>query len=249
MYHLAEGSVSVRAVRDMGSWLKPKAYPGYLLVSSPAELRHTQQTQNPICKCYSVTQSCPILCDSMDCSTPGFPVLHSLPEFAQTHVHWVDDTIQPSHPLLPSSPVPSIFPSIRLFSNESALCIRWPKYWSISFGISPSNEYSGLISSRSDWFDLLAVQGTLKSLLQHQSLKASFLRCSAFFMVQFSHPFMTIGKTIVLTICTFVRRRRKWQPSPVFLPGKSHGQKPGGLQSMGSQRVRHLCQKNDVPAF
>ena len=100
--------------------------------------------------------------------------------------------------------LPSIFFSIRVFSNEVALCIRWPKYWSFSFSISPSSEYSGLISFRMDWFDLLAVQETLKSLLQHHNLKASFLQCSAFFMVQLSHPYMTTGKTIVLTIWTFV---------------------------------------------
>ena len=105
------------------------------------------------------------------------------------------------HPLLLP---PSIFPSIRVFSSESFLCIRWLKYWNFSFSVSPSNEYSGLISSRTDWFDLPAVQGTLKSLLQHQSLKASFLQCSAFFMVQFLHLYMTTGKTIVLTIWTFV---------------------------------------------
>ena len=98
----------------------------------------------------------------MDCSRPGFPVLHYLPEFAQTHVHWVDDAIQPCHPLSPLLLLPSLFPSIRVFSNESALHIRWPKYWSFSLRISPSNEYSGLISFRTDWFDLLAVQGTLK---------------------------------------------------------------------------------------
>ena len=100
--------------------------------------------------------------------------------------------------------LPSIFPSIRVFSSESVLHIRWPKYWSFSFSISPSNEYSGLISFRMDWLDLLAVQGTLKSLLQHHSLKASVLRCSAFFMVQLSHPYMTTGKTIALTRQTFV---------------------------------------------
>ena len=123
-------------------------------------------------------------------STPGFPVHHQLPEFTQTHVHLVSDDIQPSHPL--SSPFPSCpqsFPASGLsqhqvFSNESALCIRWPKYWSFSFNISPSNEHSGLISFRMDWLDLLAVQGTLKSLLQHHSLKASILQYSAFFMVQ-----------------------------------------------------------------
>ena len=105
------------------------------------------------------------------------------------------------HPLLL---LPSIFPSIRVFSNESALCSRWPKNWSFSFSISPSNEYSGLISFRMDWLDLLAVQGTHKSLLQHHSSKASILRRSAFFMVQFSHPYMTTGKTIALTMWTFV---------------------------------------------
>ena len=105
------------------------------------------------------------------------------------------------HPLLL---LPSIFPSIRVFSNESVLCIRWPKYWSFSFNISPFNEYSGLISFRIDWFDLLAIQGTLKSLLQHHSSKASVLRCSAFFIVQLSHPYMTTGKTIALTRWTFL---------------------------------------------
>ena len=119
--------------------------------------------------CCSVTQSCLTLCDPMDCSTPGFPVYHQLPEFTQTHVHRVADAIQPSHPLLF---LLSIFPRIRVFSNESVLCIRWPKYWSFSFSISPSNEYSGLISLRMDWLDLFAIQGTLKSLLQHHSSKS-----------------------------------------------------------------------------
>ena len=107
--------------------------------------------------------------------------------------------IQPSHPLSPTSPLPSIFPSIRVFSNESILHIGWPKYWSFNFSISPSNDYSGLISFRIDWFDLLAVQGTIKDLLQH-SLKVLVLWPSAFFMVQLSHPYMTTGKTIALTI-------------------------------------------------
>ena len=119
-------------------------------------------------------------------------------ELVQTHVHWVGGVIQPSHPLLPLLLLPSIFPSNRVFSNESALRIRWPKYWSFSFSSSPSNEYSGFISFRIDWFDLLIVQGTLRSLLQHHSLKAS-IRHSAFFIVQLSHPYMTIGKTIALT--------------------------------------------------
>ena len=117
-----------------------------------------------------------------------------IPEPAQTHVHWVSDAIQPSHPLSSPSP-PSIFPSIRVFSNEADLCIRLPKYWSFSFSISPSNEYSGLISFWMDWFDLLAVQGTLKSLLQHHSSKASIVWHLAFFMVQLSHPYMMPRKT------------------------------------------------------
>ena len=137
-------------------------------------------------------------------STPGFHVHHQLPEHAQTHVHRVGDVIQPSHPLLSPSPLPSIFPSIRVFSNESLLCIRWPRYW--SFSISPSNEYSGLISFRVDWLDLLAVQGTLKSLLQHHSSKSSILWCSAFFIVQLSYPYKTTGKTIALTTWTFVSK-------------------------------------------
>ena len=140
----------------------------------------------------------------MDCSVPGFPVHHQLPEFTQTHVHRVGDAIQPSHPLLSSLLLPSICPSIRVFSNESAPCIRWPKYWSYSFSISPSNEHPGLIFFRMDWLDLLAVQGTLKSLLQHHSSKASILQCSAFFTVQLSHLYMTTGKTIALTRWTFV---------------------------------------------
>ena len=119
--------------------------------------------------------SCVQLCDAMDRTLPGLPVHHQLLELAQTHVHQVSDTIQPSHLLSSYILLPSIFPSIRIFSNESILCIRQTKYWSFSFSISPSNEYSGLISFRMDWFDLLAVQGTLKSLLQHHSSKASIL--------------------------------------------------------------------------
>ena len=123
---------------------------------------------------------------TMDCSTSGFPVNHQFPEFSQIHVHRVGDAIQPSHPLSsPSPPAPNP-PSIRVFSNESALRIRWPEYWSFSFNISPSNEHPGLISFRMNCLDLLAVQGTLKSLLQHHSSKASILWCSAFFIVQLS---------------------------------------------------------------
>ena len=135
----------------------------------------------------SVAQLCPTLCDPMDCSTPGFPVHHQLLELAQTHVHQVGVAIQLSHPLL--FPFPPVFPSIRVFSNESVLRIRWPEYWSFSFSISPSSEHPGLISFRMDWLDLLAVQGTLKSLLQHHSSKASILWCSAFFFYWKNHSF------------------------------------------------------------
>ena len=142
----------------------------------------------------SGAQSYLTLCVPMDCSLPGFPVHHQLLELVQTHVHRVSDIILPSYPLLSPSPPPSTFPSIRVFSNESTLRMRWPKYWSFSFSISPSNEYSGLISFRMDCFDLFAVQGTLKSLFQHHSSKASILWHSAFFIVQLLHPYMTTGK-------------------------------------------------------
>ena len=140
----------------------------------------------------------------MNRSTPGLPVHRQLPEFTQTHVHGVSDAIQPSHPLSSYLPLPPIPPSIRVFSNESTLRMRWPKYWSFSFSIIPSKEIPGLISFRMDCLDLLAVQGTLKSLLQHHSSKASILWLSAFFPVQLSHPYMTTGKTIALTRQTFV---------------------------------------------
>ena len=132
---------------------------------------------------------------------PGLPVHHQLPESTQTHVHWAGDAIQSSHPLLL---LPSIFPSIMVFSKESALLIRWPKYWSFSFSISPSNEHPELISFKMDCLDFLTVQGTLKSLLQHHSSKASIVQCSAFFTVQLSHPYMSTGKAIALTRWTFV---------------------------------------------
>ena len=125
--------------------------------------------------CCSVAQSCLTLCDPKDSSMPCFPLLHHLLELAQTHVHWVSDAIHPSGPLLSPLLLPSIFPSIRVFSKESVLCIRWPKFWSFSFTISPSNDYSGLISFRIDGSDLLAVQRTLKSLFQYHSSKASTL--------------------------------------------------------------------------
>ena len=141
----------------------------------------------------------------MNHSTPGLSVHHQLPEFTQTHVYRVSDAIQPSHPCCPLLLLPSIFPSIRVFSNESALSIRWPKYWSFSFSISLSNEHPGLMSFRMDWLDLLAVQGTLKNLIQHHSSKASILWHSAFFIVQLSHPYMTTGKIIALTRRTYLR--------------------------------------------
>ena len=151
----------------------------------------------------SVAQLCLTLCNPVDYSIPGLPVHHQLPELAQSHVHRVGYAIQSFHPL--SSPSPAFnFSSIRVFSNESVLWIRWPKYWSFTFSISPSNEYSGLISFRMDWLDLLAVQGTFKSLLQHHSSKVSILRHLAFFMVQLSHPYMTTEKTIALNRCNFV---------------------------------------------
>ena len=140
----------------------------------------------------------------MNCSTPGLPVHHQLPEFTQTHIHL---SVMPSSHLILCRPLlllPPIPPSISVFSNESALCMRWLKYWSFSFSISPSKEHPGLISFRMDWLDLLAVQGTLKSLLQHHSSKASIFWRSAFFIVQLSQPYMTTGKTIALTRWTFV---------------------------------------------
>ena len=147
----------------------------------------------------SVAQLCLTLCNPMDCSTPGLPVHHQLLEFTQTHVHRVSDAIQPSHPLLsPSPPTCNLSQHQGLFQGVSS-SQQVPEDWSFSFNISPFNEYSGLIFFRSDWFDLLAVQGTLKSLPQHHSSKASILQPSAFFMVQLSHPYMTTGKTIALT--------------------------------------------------
>ena len=152
----------------------------------------------------SVTQSCLTLCDPMDWGMQAFLYITN----SQSLLKFMSITsVMPSNHLIFCHPLlllPSIFPSIRVFSNESALHIRWPKYWSFSFSISPSKEYSGLISFRMDWLDLLAVQGTLKSLLQHHSSKAPILQCSAFFIVQLSHPYMTTGKTIALTRTTFV---------------------------------------------
>ena len=154
---------------------------------------------NIYCCCCSVAQSCPTLRDSMDCSMPGLPVPHHLLEFAQVHVHCIGDPIQPSHPLmLPSPSALNLSQHQGLFQWVSRL-LRWPKYCSFSFSISPSNEYSGLISLETDWFDLLAVQGTFRSLLPHHSSKASILWHSAFLTVQLSQPYVTTGKIIALT--------------------------------------------------
>ena len=158
------------------------------------------------CCCFSVIKSFLTLCNPMNCSMPGFPILHYLLEFAQTHVRWVSDAIQPSHLL--STPVSSCsqsFLASRSFP-ESALCIRWPKYWRFSLSLSPSNDYSELVSFSIDRLDHFAVQRTLRSLLQHHSSKASNPQCSTFFMVQFSHPCMTTGEIIALTTQTFVSK-------------------------------------------
>ena len=140
----------------------------------------------------------------MDCSTPGCPALHISRSLLK--LMSIELMMPYNHLILcrPHLLLPSVFPSIRVFSIESVLCIRWPKYWSFSFNISPSSEYSGLIFFRMDWLDLFAVQGTLKSLFQHHSSKSSILQCFAFFIVQLSHPYMTTGKTIALTRWTFV---------------------------------------------
>ena len=157
----------------------------------------------------SVAQSCSTLCDPMDCSTPGFPI-YQLPELAQTHVHWVSDAIQPFHLLSTPSPLALNLSQHQGLFKQVVLRIRWSKYWSFSFNISPSNEYSGLISFRMDWLDLLAVQETLKSLLQHHSSKASILQHSVFFTVHLSHPYMTTGKTVALTRRTFAGQVMSW---------------------------------------
>ena len=168
-----------------GSWLPPCEDTHTALWRGPCEeeMRPAANSQVSSVQFSSVTQRCLTLCNPMDCSMPGFPVHHQLPELAQTHVHRVSDATQASHPLS-SLLLPSVFLSIRVFPNESVLRIRWPKYQSFSLNLSPSNEHPGLISFRMDWWDLHAVQGTLKSLLQHHSSKASTLRHSVFFIVQ-----------------------------------------------------------------
>ena len=178
----------------------------HLTVDQPVLSKLTNKSLQPSKLFYSVQLSRIRLCDPMNCGTPGLPVHHQLPEF--TKPVCIESVISSNHLILnliqPSLLLRSIFPSIRVFSNESALRIRWPKYWSFSFNISPSNEHPRLISFRMDWLDLLAVQGTLKSLLQHHSSKASILLRSALFIVQLSYPYMTTGKTMALTRRTFV---------------------------------------------
>ena len=198
-----------------------------------------------------VTQSCLTLGNPMDWSTPGLPVHHQLPGFTQTHVHWVSDAIRPSHPLLSPSPPAFNLSQHQGLSNGSVLHIRWPKYWSFGFSISPSNDYSGLISFRVDWLDFLAVQGTLKSLLQHHSSKASILWCSAFFTVQLSHPYMTTEKTVALTRQTFVGKVMSLLFNMLcrliiaFLPRSKHSL-ISGLQSpsaviLESKKIKSHC--------
>ena len=165
---------------------------------------HGFRSQTTFCHCCSITQFCPTLCSSINCSTPGFPTFNitwSLLKLMSIESVMPSNLLVLYHPLVL---LHSIFLRIRVFSNESAPCIRWPKYWRFSFSISPSNEYSTLISFRMDWLDLLVVQGTLKSLLQNHHSKASILQHPAFFMFQLSHPYMTIEKTIALSIWTFV---------------------------------------------
>ena len=156
----------------------------------------------------SVAQSSLTLCDPMDCSMPGLLVHHQLPLKVQLKLISIESVMPTNHLIIchPLLLLPSVFPSIKVFSSESALRIRWPKFCSFSFSISPFSEYSGLISFRMDWLDLLAVQGALKNLLQHHSSKASILRCSAFFIVQLSHPYITTGKTIALTRWNFLAK-------------------------------------------
>ena len=175
------------------------------IVENREHSQYLMITLNTILLFCSVTQSFPTLCNHMDCSMPGFPVLHrDLPLKLMS-----TESVMPSNHLILCCPLlllPSIFPSIRVFSHELALFIRWPKYWNFSLSISPANEYSGLISFRIDWFDLLEVQKTRKSLLQHHNSKVSILQHSAFFMVQLSQAYMITGKIITLTIGTFASK-------------------------------------------
>ena len=189
----------------------------------------------------SVAQSCLTVCDPMDCSTSGFPVYHSPPELTQTHVHRVGDAIQPSHPVIPFSSCLQSFPASGSFQCVTSLHQVSREYWSFSLNISPSNEYPGLISFRIDWLDLLAVQGTLKSLLQHHSSKASMLQHSAFFTVQLSHPYMTTGKTIALTRQIFAGKSLFIN---LFIYNISKF-----ISTIPSQRSTKICSKIIEPEF
>ena len=172
--------------------------------------------------CHSVTNTCLTLCNPMNCSTPGVSVHHCLPEFAQTQAHWVSDAIQTFHPVTPFSSCPQFLPASGSFPMRQLFVhISLPRYWSFSCSISPTKEYSRLISFRIDWFDLLAVQGTLKSLLQHHSSKASIFQHSAFFMVQLSYPYMTAGKTVALTMQIFVHKSHPLNGSYYILGSKT----------------------------
>ena len=181
----------------------------------------------------------------MDCSMPGLPVHHQLPESTQTHVHWVGDAIQPSQPLSSPSPTFSLSQHQILFQRISSH-IRWPRYWSFSFSINPSNKYSGLSSFRMDWFDLLAFQGALKSLLQHHSLKAWIFQHSAFFIVQLPHPYMTTGKTIALTLWTFVGKLMSllFQTLSALALGSCSYWSPHALEFMLHDKSGH---RNETP--
>ena len=194
----AEGAKILAVEKSMYNFT---VVPFYLML----HIHGLNQTIDDMILFSSVAQSCPTLCDTMNRSTPDLPVHHQRLEFTQTHVHL--DSVMPSNHLILCRPLlllPPISSSIRVFSNESTLHMRWPKYWSFSFTIIPSKKNPGLISFRMDWLDILAVQGTLRSLLQHHSSKASILWRSAFFTVQLLHPCMTTGKTIALTRRSFV---------------------------------------------
>ena len=180
-------------------------YVPYLFYSFLCQWRFRWLQITPyLCCCWSsVAKLYPPLCDPMNCSTSGFPVLYYLLEFAQTHVHWISDVIQPSHPLFSPSPLALRLSQMKVFSNESAVHIWWPKYWSFSFSISHSNEYSELISLRIDWFDLLAVQGTLKSLLQYHNLKISSSALSLLYdpTLTFVHDYWKNHSFYCLELC------------------------------------------------
>ena len=188
--------------------------------------------------CCSVAQLCPALCDPMGCSTPGLPVHRHLLELAQTHIHWIGDAIQPSHPLCPPLLLP-VF--LRVFSNESALCIRWPKYWSFSFIISPSNEYWGLISFRIDCFDLLAVQGTLKSLLQHLTVQKHQLLHRVF-----PFPFTKVKTTLPMSAHRRRRRAVLCRCTAPFIRTSAYLQLPFLSAARGGKMAVQISKKRKV---